>query len=156
MKVDIRPANESDADALAAIENTSFEADRISRRSFRRLLGRRSCALLAARSETGLLGYSLVLFRKGSSVARLYSIAVNGTGGAGVGRALLQAAEQAAMQRGQKRLRLEVREDNARARELYERSGYRYIGMKQDYYADGMPALRFEKQLDATPGGTRP
>lgn len=156
MKVDIRPARESDADALVAIENASFETDRISRRSFRRLLDGRSCALLVARSETGLLGYCLVLFREGASVARLYSIAVNGAGGAGLGRALLQAAEQAAMRRGQKRLRLEVREDNSRARNLYERNGYRHIGTKQDYYADGMQALRYEKQLDVTARGTSP
>ncbi|MGI6852870.1 GNAT family N-acetyltransferase [Mesorhizobium sp. 1B3] len=156
MKVDIRPASESDADALVAIENESFKTDRISRRSFQRLLGRGSCALLVARSEIGLLGYCLVLFREGASAARLYSIAVNGAGGAGLGRALLQAAEQAALLRGKKRLRLEVREDNNRARHLYERNGYRYIGTKQDYYADGMPALRYEKQLDATAGGTSP
>lgn len=156
MKVDIRPASESDADALVAIENESFESDRISRRSFQRLLGRRSCALLVARSEIGLLGYCLVLFREGASVARLYSIAVNGAGGAGLGRGLLQAAEQAALLRGKKRLRLEVREDNNRARHLYERNGYRCIGTKQDYYADGMSALRYEKQLDATAGGTSP
>lgn len=156
MKVDIRPARESDADALVAIENASFETDRISRRSFRRLLGRRSCALLVARSESGLLGYCLVLFREGASVARLYSIAVNGAGGAGLGRALLQAAEQAAVRRGQERLRLEVRQDNSRARRLYERSGYRCIGTKHEYYADGMPALHYEKQLDAATGGTSP
>jgi len=156
MKVDIRPASESDAAALVAIENASFDADRISPRSFRRFLAGRSCTLLVACSETGPLGYSLVLFRNGSSVARLYSIAVNGPGGTGLGRALLQAAEHAAIQHGQKRLRLEVRQDNSRARDLYERNGYRYIGTKQDYYADGMPALRFEKQLDATAGETSP
>jgi ribosomal protein S18 acetylase RimI-like enzyme len=156
MTVDIRPARESDADALVAIENASFDTDRISRRSFRRLVGGRSCSLLVARSEIGLVGYCLVLFRDGTSVARLYSIAVNGAGGLGLGRSLLQAAEQAALRRRQRRLRLEVREDNRRARDLYERNGYRYIGTKQDYYADGMAALRYEKQLDATAGGASP
>ena len=40
-----------------------------------------------------------------------------------------------------------MREDNHRAIELYKASGYRPIGRYLDYYADHMPALRFEKVL---------
>jgi ribosomal protein S18 acetylase RimI-like enzyme len=55
-------------------------------------------------------------------------------------------------------MRLEVREDNARAIGLYEKSGYRLFGRKPGYYADGATALRFEKTLEAGapgPGGAQ-
>lgn len=45
--------------------------------------------------------------------------------GRGVGRALLSAAEQHARERGCAKLTLEVREDNAGARRLYEQYGFR-------------------------------
>lgn len=156
MTADIRPARVSDADDLVAIENASFETDRISRRSFRRFAISDSCALLVAQSNGDLPGYCLVLFREGAQAARLYSIAVKSGSGSGLGRALLRAAENAAARRGKKRLRLEVREANQRARDLYERNGYRPIGRSEGYYADGMAALRYEKSLDTIPGGTSP
>lgn len=45
--------------------------------------------------------------------------------GQGVGRALLQAAEERAKKRGCAKLTLEVREDNAPARHLYHQHGFR-------------------------------
>jgi len=45
--------------------------------------------------------------------------------GQGVGRGLLVAAEERAVARGCAKLTLEVREDNARARGLYEARGFR-------------------------------
>jgi [ribosomal protein S18]-alanine N-acetyltransferase len=89
-----------------------------------------------------------VLFRRGSTGARLYSIAAAaGSEGAGVGGTLLSAAEYAAQGRGCRSLRLEVRADNDRARALYERNGYSRVGDVPGYYADGATALRYLKQL---------
>ncbi len=67
--------------------------------------------------------------------------------GQGVGRALIEAAEKAAIAKGKHSLRLEVREDNTRAVSIYRRGGFRLIGAKSDYYQDGMTALRMEKPL---------
>ena len=148
MAADIRPARASDVDALCAIEDAVFDADRISRKSFRRLIESRSASVLAAANGSAIVGYCIVLFRAGSRKARLYSIAVRpGSGHAGLGRALLGAAEREAARRGAQALRLEVREDNVRARELYARNTYRGIGPVPGYYADGATALRFEKAL---------
>ena len=58
-----------------AIENAVFETDRISRRSFRQLIERETAETLVAESDGRVAGYAMVLFRKGSGVARLYSIA---------------------------------------------------------------------------------
>ncbi|MEQ1938499.1 peptidase C39 family protein [Mesorhizobium sp. CN5-321] len=148
MSVEIRKALASDIDDLAAIETAVFPGDRISRRSFRALIERETAEALVAISGDRLAGYAIVLFRKGSGVARLYSIATGPDfGGQGVGRLLLDAAETAAFDHDRLLLRLEVREDNARAIRIYEKAGYRRIGREPDYYEDGATALRYEKTL---------
>lgn len=146
MPAEIRMARASDVDGLAAIETSAFQADRISRRSFRRLVDADTAAVLVLLQDRMLAGYCTVLFRADSAKARLYSIAA-APGIRGVGRLLLDAAEKTAFGRGRKSLRLEVRQDNLRAIALYEASGYRRTGQIEDYYTDGMTALRFEKLL---------
>ena len=145
MPAEIRPARQSDVDGLVAIENRQFETDRISRRSFRQLIDRDTARIIVAEVDGKLKGYSLVLFRTGTGVARLYSIAA--IPGDGIGRALLTAAEEVAFENDRLLLRLEVREDNRRAIDLYEKNGYRRIGREEGYYEDGMAALRYEKLL---------
>ena len=144
----IRPATLSDIDALDAIEKAVFPADRISRRSFRTLIDRPTAETLVLEADGEIRGYAMILFRAGAALARLYSLAVAaGHAGKGYGRALLAAAEKAAMEHDRILLRLEVREDNAPAIALYKNAGYHRIGRVADYYADGMAALRFEKLL---------
>lgn len=100
MSADIRPACASDVDALVSIENEVFETDRISRRSFRRLMKSGTACLLVVARNRAVAGYALVLFRKGDSVARLYSIVVSPvSASAGLGRSLLEAAEMTALDR---------------------------------------------------------
>jgi ribosomal protein S18 acetylase RimI-like enzyme len=148
MAADIRPACASDVDALLAVENAVFPTDRLQRQSFKRLIDRPSAVVLVAQAGDQLAGYCIVLFRAGTPVARLYSIAtVPGMAGQGVGRALIEAAEKAAIAKGKHSLRLEVREDNTRAVSIYRRGGFQLIGAKSDYYQDGMTALRMEKLL---------
>jgi ribosomal protein S18 acetylase RimI-like enzyme len=146
--VHIRAAEGADVDRLVALEQLAFSTDRMSRRSFRRFVASPHAALIVAERADALEGYALVLFREGSDVARLYSIAVAPHGsGRGLGKALLEAAEAAVMARGRTVLRLEVHERNAAAIRRYERSGYRRFGRHRHYYADRGHALRYEKRL---------
>ena len=69
-------AGPADLPALEQLENAAFSSDRISRRSWGRLLLSRSARVLVCRSGHALDGACVVLRREGSSVARLYSIAV--------------------------------------------------------------------------------
>lgn len=155
MSFAIRPARAADIDALVAIETAAFETDRISRRSFRTLLERESATTLIAEAEGRAAGYAMVLFRRGSGVARLYSLArLPGPEGTGLGRELLEAAEKAAYERGRLLLRLEVSERNGRAIALYERKGYRHIGAEPNYYEDGAGAFRLEKILRGEGGSS--
>ncbi|MBW3097666.1 GNAT family N-acetyltransferase/peptidase C39 family protein [Pseudohoeflea coraliihabitans] len=146
----IRPATLDDIDGLCDLESRAFSSDRISRRSFRALLGRGTAETLIAEdhSEPAIAGYAMILFRNGTGMARLYSLAVDPVRtGKGIGAQLLAAAEEAAFAHDRLFLRLEVREDNKAAIALYAASRYRQIGRVADYYADGCAALRFEKAI---------
>lgn len=150
----IRPATLADLEALLALEQASFHGDRISRRQFRYLLTRGHAQTLVALdpSGSGLLGYVMLLFSRGTSLARLYSIAVSALArGQGVGRRLVQAAEAEAVLNGCADLRLEVRRDNAASLALFRGLGYREFGTIEDYYEDHMGALRLQKSLAPGP-----
>lgn len=146
--ITLRAARIGDEDALAALEARVFTHDRISRRSFHKLIERSTAETTVAILDGAIVGYCMVLFRKGSGVARLYSIAADAQmQGTGLGRTLLAAAEHAAYEHGRMLLRLEVREDNPRAIALYEKNHYRRIAIVDGYYEDGVAAIRMEKLL---------
>jgi ribosomal protein S18 acetylase RimI-like enzyme len=147
----VRQARFEDLADIETIENAVFESDRLSRRSLRYYLTAKTALLLVVRANDRVAGYSLVGFRKDSPRARLYSIALDPAAHRrGLGRLLLGASERAAKARGASAMRLEVRIDNARAIELYEKNGYRNFAVVTDYYEDGATALRFEKRLAQT------
>ena len=146
-KPSLRPARAGDIAGLIELENALFSTDRISPRSFRRLLGSTSAELVVAERAGELIGYAVALFRSNSHTARLYSIAVR-PDAKGTGVALLSEVELRARRRGAGRLRLEVRRDNARAISLYERAGFVRTGQAESYYADGATAALYAKVLD--------
>lgn len=155
MRAVIRKAREGDLKSLVEIESAAFVADRISARAFRRLVGSPSATVLVAEANGRTEGSAVMLTRRGTRAARLYSVAARRPG-TGVGSALLAEVESLARRGGATRLLLEVRADNAGARRLYERLGFRVLGTRPDYYADGEAALRMEKRLsDAAPGERR-
>jgi len=144
----IRPARSSDLDGMVAIEQSVFDADRISARQYRHLLRRGHATILVAEERGVLLGTAVILFRAGASRARMYSIAIIAEArGRGLGRALLNASEAAARKRHCAFMRSEVREDNRASRAMFTSCGYRAFGVLPDYYADHAPAIRFEKRV---------
>jgi ribosomal-protein-alanine acetyltransferase len=144
----IRSARLQDLEALVAIENRSFDVDRFSRRSFRYLLTKANAETLVYEEQGRVLAYVMLLFNTGTSLARLYSLAVDPVlRGRGIGSALIEAAEASAVGHDCIYLRLEVRRDNTTAIRLYEKLGYKRIGVLPDYYEDHMEALRHEKLL---------
>ena len=146
--VHIRTAHRDDLDALVDLENRSFVTDRVSRAQYRRHLDSPTAIALIAEADGQRVGSALVFVRRGSRRARLYSIAIDHHArGMGVGGALFEAAEAAALDRGRDRLYLEVRDDNAVAIRLYESRGYAHVGTLKAFYEDGAPARRYEKTL---------
>lgn len=130
----IRPAVASDIHRVAEIEAESF-SDPWSLASFRSLV---SAGLVwfrvAADDATGeVVGYILVWFA--ADEAELANIAVApAMRGQRVGAALLDEALRAARARGTVHMYLEVRDSNARARELYASRGFEEVGRRRGYY----------------------
>ncbi|MGZ9112905.1 MAG: peptidase C39 family protein, partial [Rhodoplanes sp.] len=151
----IRNADPSDADALVRIENRSFLTDRFSLRTFRYLLSKANATTLVDvedDDEAKVRAYATLLFSRGTSLARLYSIAVDPEHqGRGIGLSLLRAAEQAALDRDAVYMRLEVRADDPVTQAFYTRAGFRKFGVQSHYYDDNADAIRMEKSLAPRP-----
>ncbi|MBJ6138121.1 ribosomal protein S18-alanine N-acetyltransferase [Marinobacter litoralis] len=144
----LRQAVAGDLKNLVELENRCFTEDRISRRSFRRFLEVPRDRLIVAELGSDLAGYCLVLMNAATRLARIYSIAVSPNArGKGVGEKLIKAAEKEASDADRIIMRLEVREDNTGAINLYRRLGYRQFGTYRDYYEDHGTALRFERRI---------
>lgn len=143
----VRPARPEDLDELLALEQR-FPGDRLSRRGFRYHM-RNPQALLLVREDAGrVVGYAHLLRRAGSRWWRLYSIVRAADAPRGTGRHLLEASIAAARAGGARGLRLEVREDNTTAIQLYHAFGFVLFATRSDYYEDGARALRMALAFD--------
>ncbi len=152
----IRTAGAGDLDSLDGIEQRSFIGDKFPRRNLRRLLGSPATRFLIAEADGRAAGYAMILFRKGASVARLYSLAVDPDfRGRGIAESLIRKACLDALGRGAARLRLELRPSNAGAMRLYERAGFTFFERKPGYYADGEDAIRMDMILEPADEGDR-
>lgn len=143
----IRRARPADLAALTALESR-FPCDRLSRASLRRLVIGPSAEVWVAECEATVVGDAVLLYRRNTRRARLYSLVVEAARtGQGIGRALLETCEKAARQRGCRELVLEVRPDNLVAIGLYERAGFRVVGRREAFYEDGTTAVVLGKPL---------
>lgn len=104
---------------------------------------------LVAESAGQLIGYAGMLFTGGPE-ADVLTLAVDpGHWGNGTGTALLKALLDEAAARRCVEVFLEVRADNPRARELYQRHGFTEIGLRRGYYQPaGVDAIVMRKDLD--------
>ncbi|HKT42923.1 MAG TPA: N-acetyltransferase [Rhodanobacteraceae bacterium] len=144
----IRRATRADVDALLALEEATFDSDRISRAQWRRHIESSSAAVFVGGTPGRADAAAVVFYRRNARTARLYSLAVGSHArGTGLGGALLAAAETDARTRGCTSMRLEVRSDNPAAIALYERRGYRRIARLPGFYEDGADGWRYVKVL---------
>ncbi len=147
----IRRAALEDIGVLLELEQL-FPGDRLEKSNFKHFLTKAKADIWLVEENGETLGDAVVLYRQGFHSARLYSIIVNPKArGKGIGAKLLVHCETAAKERGCITLRLEVREDNDAAINLYRSKGYDLIGRTNDYYEDGSTALRMRKRLNKTP-----
>jgi [ribosomal protein S18]-alanine N-acetyltransferase len=96
----LRPAGLADLPALLALE-TEFPGDRMSAPAWRRLLRSPTAEVRVALDEGEVVGNCVLLFRRHSRWARLYSIVIaQRARGRGLAQALMREAETLAWQRG--------------------------------------------------------
>ena len=149
----IRAADLDDLAGVYALEQACFVLDGQSRRSLRHLIARAHGDFLVAVVDEAVVADVIVLYRRGSRVARLYSIAVGPAArGRGMARRLLERAQAQAVARGCGFMRAEARLSNGASRGLFADAGYREIARLVDYYPGSNggheDGVRLEKQLN--------
>lgn len=148
----IRAASLADVDALLALEKTCFDSDRLSRRSFKWMINKANSLLLVAENNDGIMAYVLVLYSRGTSLGRIYSLAVLPQHRKqGLAAFLMHEAETAALEAGRSFIRLEVRPYNLGAIRLYKSLGYKHFDIVSDFYEDHADAIRMMKVLQPEP-----
>jgi ribosomal protein S18 acetylase RimI-like enzyme len=148
----IRQAGIGDLAALTQLEER-FPTDRLSRASLRHILRHGHACVWVCEQDGVLAGNAVVFYRRGTSMARLYSLVVHPEYvRRGIARALLAAAESEAGKRVCRELRLEVRLDNLPAIQLYRKGGYAETGKAGKFYEDGTDALKMRKHLGPVTG----
>ena len=146
--ITIEQATLEQLEPLLELEEKAFATDRLSRRSMRRFLASDQSVFQVALHQGEITGYLLIIFHRGTRLARLYSIAVAPQWqGKGIARLLMDSGEAEAQRRGALYFRLEVNNTNARAIGLYESLGFNKFGLLHDYYDDHSDALRMQKRI---------
>lgn len=146
--VTLREATLNDLPLLLKIENQCFASDRLSRRRMRFYIDASHAAFVVAEKNAELVGYGLLLMRRGTQLTRLYSLAVLPEArGLGIAESVIARLEECALARGKRFMRLEVSEQNLGAIRLYQRLGFEQFGVYSHYYEDSSDALRMQKVL---------
>jgi ribosomal-protein-alanine N-acetyltransferase len=121
------------AASLAPIHAASF-ARGWSEQEFEQLLADR--AVVADRATLGRKTVGFIVSRIAADEAEILSVAVTRScRGRGLGRELLTRNLRRLAGQGVRTVFLEVDEDNASARKLYARCGFREVGRREGYYA---------------------
>lgn len=159
MRCLVRVACLADARAIHELESRVFTTDRLSRRSIRRLIAAGSARVLVGTNGHAIAAALVMLYRRGSAHARLYSLAVDPRWRAqGIGSRLLSQALDRARREGRSEMRLEVRRDNHAARSFYVGHGFVEAGRRERFYQDGETALIYVRPTGsrrASPEPTR-
>lgn len=142
----LRPMTAGDLAAVMAIERELFPDDAWTERTMRDELGAvPDTRYYLVAQEDAVVGYAglAVVGDQGD----VMTIAVSADRqGRGLGRALLTELIGEATRRGALDLFLEVRHDNAPAKELYRKMGFVEIGVRRGYY-NGADAITMRRAL---------
>lgn len=135
MTASLRPMDGADLPTVLAIEVESFPTPWSEEMFLSELSQPWNREWVVADSRWGILGYAGLLVV--ADEAHVMNLAVRPDArGAGVGSALLSHLLEAAVDRGARRITLEVRPTNHAAVGLYESAGFEAAGTRPGYYAD--------------------
>lgn len=144
----IEPATLADLDQLVVLEQRLFETDKFSRKNLRYLIKRATVIVVRTEKERNIIGYAILLGRRNSRKARIYSLGVaESVSRRGIGTQLVCTLEAIATLRNCTSLTLEVSDTNKAALLFYYKHGFKQYGFRYSYYKDGGHALLMRKDL---------
>jgi len=128
----IEPATQHDAARLAQLHGASFNRG-WGESEFESMIAERNTLVHRLRLGRKIIGFAVS--RIGADEAEILSIAIDaGHRGRGLSRKLLLTHLGYLAAKGVRAIFLEVEENNAPARRLYERAGFAVVGRRERYY----------------------
>jgi len=151
LSVTVKLATINDLENLHKIERECFTIEAFTKGQITRLLESPNTVSLVAwinREVAGFVIGSVENFGK-TKAGHVYTLDVAlKHRRRGVGLELLKELEHRLAERGVRICYLEVRVDNAAARELYRKQGYTEVAPLTNYYYKGIHGIRLEKELE--------
>jgi ribosomal-protein-alanine N-acetyltransferase len=139
MKVKIEDATSDVLDELCEIEKQCFAGEAFSRQQIAYLLTDYNTIALTARVNNEIAGFIIGQIDIVNNTPAGHIITVNTVPAyrrKGIAHKLLHEIEALFKEKGIKECRLEVREDNIAAAELYQKLGYEKVGKLENYYGN--------------------
>ena len=147
-KISYKKANIKDISRLVEIEQSSFNYDQLDARKFRYFIRQAHADLIIQLKDITITGYGLLLYRKGTSLSRLYSFTIaKEFQGQNLSGQLLLELEKFARKEDSSYIRLEVKKTNIKAISLYEKLEYIQFSIKHQYYENNEDAVCMEKNI---------
>ena len=145
-ELNVVKAEMCDAEMIAELEEKSF-SDPWSVDFIRRWIKERNSGFLIAKNDHVLLGY--IGFRTVMDTSEIDTLAVHPEyKHQGIGKEMIRCFFQEQVRNKIVQIFLEVRETNRHAIALYQKSGFRQVGYRKNYYQDtGESALLMEYKL---------
>ncbi len=138
-------AQARDVAAIAAIHGQSFQRGWGEDEVYRLLIDR---AVIAHRATLGRALIGFIISRLAADEAEILSVAIApARRGGGLSRPLLDLHLRRLAGFGKRAVFLEVDEQNAPARALYQRAGFYEVARRQGYYQGGGAALVLRRDL---------
>ncbi len=148
LKPHIRPARKEDLSALVDLENICFKEETFHKEQLEYLLIRAKSLVLVASIEDSIVGSIIVLLRNHIASARIYSLNVHPEHRRkGLASLLMDTCEKLLIEKGFKKITLEVGVNNNAARNLYYLKGFSVDKKLRNYYKNGDDALHLIKRL---------
>ena len=124
---------------LCEIEKQCFEQEAFTKKQFAYLLNDYSIIGLAALVNGVIAGFAMARLdiRRNAQFGHIVTVDVTPAyRRKGIAQKLLHEIEAMLREKGVKECRLEVREDNSAALSLYQKLGYKKMGILESYYGD--------------------
>lgn len=141
-------AKKKDVKELISLEKICFQEDAFSKNQITYLITKAKGEFIVIRKSNKIIAYLILSKRENSKQLRIYSIAIAPEArGLGLAKRLMNYTEEVCKKELKDRITLEVSKENLPAITLYQSMGYRIVGERPNYYANGGSALLMLKRI---------